>query len=498
MAGLFTGAYGLYGGFPGLIYGSTGLSTPPGLLADTGWTPAQLFAQGEQGVWYDPSNFSTMFQDTAGTTPVTAVEQPVGLLLDMRENRGIGAELVTNNTFATDTDWTKGTGWTIGSDVATKTAGTASVLSQAINLTAGYTYRLVYTITRSAGSITPQFTGGTPVTGTTRSAAGTYVEVLTAVSGNTTLEFSANSTFAGTVDNVYLKRVSGNDAWQVTSTSRPVLSARYNILVGTTALATQSVTTVATNYTLRFEGPGSIDLSGTATGTYSAGTHTVTCTAGTLTLTVTGTVTNADLRAANDGVGLPAYQRVTTSTDYDTTGFPLYLRFDGTDDSLATGNINFTGTDKVSIFAGVRKLSDAGSAVVCELSGAVSSFQGSFAIFAPITAAPNFTISSRGSAAGAQAVSSTVAAPNTAVLTGRGDIANDVCNLRRNGVQIANSTADQGSGNYGNYPLYIGSRAGSSLRFNGRIYSLIIRGAQSTNTDISSAEAWVNGKTRAY
>jgi hypothetical protein len=46
------------------------------------WTPANLFASGEQGAWYDPSDFSTMFQDSAGTTPVTAVGQPVGKILD--------------------------------------------------------------------------------------------------------------------------------------------------------------------------------------------------------------------------------------------------------------------------------------------------------------------------------------------------------------------------------------------------------------------------------
>jgi hypothetical protein len=37
------------------------------------WLPRLLFANGEQGVWYDPSDFSTVFQDAAGTTPVTAV-----------------------------------------------------------------------------------------------------------------------------------------------------------------------------------------------------------------------------------------------------------------------------------------------------------------------------------------------------------------------------------------------------------------------------------------
>lgn len=50
------------------------------------FSPAELFAAGEQGAWYDPSDFSTMFQDAAGTTPVTGVEQPVGLLLDKSGN----------------------------------------------------------------------------------------------------------------------------------------------------------------------------------------------------------------------------------------------------------------------------------------------------------------------------------------------------------------------------------------------------------------------------
>lgn len=51
-----------------------------------GFTPALLFASGKKGVWYDPSDFGTMFQDSAGTTPVTAVGQPVGKILDKSGN----------------------------------------------------------------------------------------------------------------------------------------------------------------------------------------------------------------------------------------------------------------------------------------------------------------------------------------------------------------------------------------------------------------------------
>lgn len=49
--------------------------------------PSELFVNGEQGVWYDPSDLSTLFQDSAGTLPVTGVEQPVGLMLD-KSGRG--------------------------------------------------------------------------------------------------------------------------------------------------------------------------------------------------------------------------------------------------------------------------------------------------------------------------------------------------------------------------------------------------------------------------
>jgi len=47
---------------------------------------ADLFASSEQGAWYGPSDLSTLFQDSAGTTPVTTAGQPVGLMLDKSGN----------------------------------------------------------------------------------------------------------------------------------------------------------------------------------------------------------------------------------------------------------------------------------------------------------------------------------------------------------------------------------------------------------------------------
>jgi len=48
--------------------------------------PVDLFANSEQGAWYDPSDLSTLFQNSAGTTPVTADGDPVGLAVDKSGN----------------------------------------------------------------------------------------------------------------------------------------------------------------------------------------------------------------------------------------------------------------------------------------------------------------------------------------------------------------------------------------------------------------------------
>lgn len=50
------------------------------------FTPLDLFKNGEHGAWYDPSDLSTLFQDAAGTIPVTADGDPVGLMLDKSGN----------------------------------------------------------------------------------------------------------------------------------------------------------------------------------------------------------------------------------------------------------------------------------------------------------------------------------------------------------------------------------------------------------------------------
>lgn len=46
------------------------------------WSPTSLYASSQEGFWYDPSDLSTLFQDAAGTIPVTASGQPVARVND--------------------------------------------------------------------------------------------------------------------------------------------------------------------------------------------------------------------------------------------------------------------------------------------------------------------------------------------------------------------------------------------------------------------------------
>lgn len=57
----------------------------PVLSGTAVWRPWRLFSDGEAGVWYDPSDLSTMWQDAAGTV-AAAVDQPVGRILDKSGN----------------------------------------------------------------------------------------------------------------------------------------------------------------------------------------------------------------------------------------------------------------------------------------------------------------------------------------------------------------------------------------------------------------------------
>jgi hypothetical protein len=227
--------------------------------------------------------------------------------------------------------------------------------------------------------------------------------------------------------------------------------------------------------------------------------------------TVAGTFTSAS--AAITSVGGGWYRLSVTATTGTETGLGAVLFLtngssasylgDGTSGvflwgaQLETGTtasaFQNIGTDKMTVFAGVRKLSDAARGALAELG--VGGPLGSFGFFAPSAANAGYNFTSTGGSTPSSAQTTAYAAPITNVLTGLGNISGDTSTLRVDGTQIAQSTIDQGPGNYTTQPLFIGARAGTSLFFSGHLYSLIVRGASSSSILTSATEGWVASKT---
>lgn len=130
---------------------------------------------------------------------------------------------VVNPFFTADATWTKGTGWTItgGKAVHTGHAGVDEALSQDCTEVSGDIYKLVYTVAITDGSVTASLGG---VTGTSRTASGTYTEYFKSV-GTTNLTFTcALNQDDLTIDDVYLIKL--GDATNIKYTRRDALE--YN------------------------------------------------------------------------------------------------------------------------------------------------------------------------------------------------------------------------------------------------------------------------------
>ena len=560
------------------------------------WNPRDGLIGSDQGLWYDPSDLSTLFQDAAGTTPVTAVEQPVGLMLDKSKGLVLGSELVVNGTFDTAENWTRvGVGGTAsisgGAASITNVAGSFEAIgfSQSIPVVSGKTYLVTATFTKSSAAGFARVSFG-PVSVISSSATSGVLSgyVTSSTSSFTLAAFNpgnGSEAITVTIDNISVRELPGNHAFQTTSTKRPVLSARYNLLTKTERFAqlpwaAYSATiqdntsdtldpiggnnaskaiyggasagfyveaTMNTSYKYSiYAKKGTYDVakvavayvtpSPSATFNMTSGVASVVdCTASmtsiendwwlcTIVFTVSGSARIVNYCGTTTGHNLyyfgaslvPAnqaslpYQRVNTSTDYDSdpTKFPWYLKFNGVNQSLQTASIDFTSTDKMLVCAGVRKLSDAAAGILFETSVDVTaSYPGSFSMFSPHTASgttyqPYF----RGDVGWAYESLTPFAAPITNVVTAqmfnRLPAAGVGVDARVNGVaQIgaeANSITD--AGNFGNYPLYIGARAGTSLFFNGHLYRLVICGRPTTVPidQITRTEEFVNRKTKAY
>jgi hypothetical protein len=557
------------------------------LVVSGTFSPAtELFGLGEPGAWYDPSDLTTMFQDRAGTTPVTAAGQSVGLRLDKSKGLVLGPELVTNGGFEIDTS-----GWEVtGSATFIASSGVAAFTRTAFGETArtsfatvsGRSYEVMFTVvsggtaparvnfnSTGANNAVPPFAE--------LNVAGTYRAILTA--NATTMFLTLGTASNGTVvyDNISVREIPGNHAVANSDAARGIygiepVGGRRNLLQSTedfsnaywtaaavnlTSIAAGRITPNTTSSQHRYDRTTTIAAAahtfslevkadgynfiwirlgaitavfnattGSPTGVSAGATASfVNADGGYIRITLSGTAAGNDtlrigalpststadfagdgtsgilIRRAQLELGSTAtpYQRVTTQYDVTEAGKQTlhYVQYDGADDGYVTPTIT-PGIDKVQVFAGVRKLSDALRGMILE-SSAVFTNNGTIGLEAPIADGdPRYRWSSRGTIS-TSTISASFAAPVTSVLTGIGDIAGDVSRLRINGSQVAETLTDQGTSNYLAYPLYIGRRGGTSLSFNGRDYGLIVRfGPNLDAAIIEKTERWMNQRTGAY
>jgi len=118
----------------------------------------------------------------------------------------LGSEEIVNGDFATDSNWNKGNGWSI-SDGKANSDGTNNYdqLRQTSILTIGKSYKLIFDLTYVSGLV--KFT--TPSVDSEYNSSGTYTLNFIADSAN--VVFTAWGAFTGSIDNVSVKEVTGQE-----------------------------------------------------------------------------------------------------------------------------------------------------------------------------------------------------------------------------------------------------------------------------------------------
>ena len=453
----------------------------------TPFSPASLFAGGTvAGAWYDPSDLSTMFTTSAGTTqcamPGGGAAVSVGRILDKSGNGNHA--IAANNTTArpelrarvnlltyseefNNSYWIKRGINAFGSGSVANTTATLDPLG-------GNTADFIQEST--ANSVHGVDNNGITLPASTfvhsvyvKAATRTWAYVRLADAAGKGAYFNLSNGTIGTVEaGISAAIAAAGNGWY-----------RCSVSITTTA-----------GLWFPFTGAASGDNQGSYTGDGTSGIY----------------IWGADLRPANIGAAVPAYQRIADAHTYDTSGFPLYLRFDGIDDLMYTpANLNLSGTDKVAVFAGVRIAAGTGSQNVCEFSNNAFTTNGGFSVAQGTNAASSGFgfLMNAGSGIAGQTANKSV--PYSSAITETFDsaqsgLANEV-KLRMDGVaQTFTSTSgtDSGSGNFGSHILNIACRGATvapGVFLNGNIYSLIIAGSAVSAGNISATEQWVAGKT---
>lgn len=186
-----------------------------------------LYANGEQGaLYYFTEDFAGLYQDAAGTTPVTEVGQPVGLMLDRRFGLERGPEMMPPNP-----DWDisdNPTAIVSGQRIETTDRGNVIAPAGTFN---GTTWLIEFDIVRKGPLSAAVFAGGIVGASTvpTASPLGRFRTIRVNTSGSRPGEFIFGGTNEGwIIDNISIRELPGNHASQATTTARPTLQRDAN------------------------------------------------------------------------------------------------------------------------------------------------------------------------------------------------------------------------------------------------------------------------------
>lgn len=460
-----------------------GLSLGLGLGARSGTSlaaqVAALFGPSDTGYFYDTSDFSTLFQDSAGTIPVTAVGQPVGLQLDKSGNGHHRSQATSTKrptlarhplgglrNLITYTEDLSNSIWLKESCSVVDLGGGAFKLREASGnpINAFYGHDFFY----NSNVIPP--VDYRILTIEARAAERTRLSIhgrsVTAW-GWATIDLITGATIAGLSGGNLHVTILSTEAledgwWRIVAKVEIVWTDAY----GTFTLSPNLEG--ADNYGINYYGDG---------------------------------VSGVEVRFPQLEQSVStSYQKVTSKYDVTESGVKdlYYLSYDGVDDSLSTAAFDW-GTDKATLVAGYTRLNTA-AAIVCE-------FGTNYVDYSHFSISVNDGLYLHASMANGNMLghishkagwTSYVPVPDASVITATHDIAGDLSTLRRNGVAGSNGTGDKGGGNLGNYQMFFGARAGVAFFFNGREYSQFGINRLLTASEIDLVEKYTNSKTGAY
>lgn len=288
--------------------------------------------QRDNGAWFDPEDFSTMFQDAAGTTPVTALEQPVGKMLDKSGNgyhatQSITASrptlsarynLLTKTEDFSDAVWGK-YGITISPAIGPTGSLDAYTLTE--DTSAGY-----HRINQSVSTVSSVFNVRIKAAGCDYCAISWRA--------NNDIRYDSVGYNLTTKSRIYVQNASGlyisdgiTDAGDGWGDIKIYLNSSTQFII---ACANQIKNT---SYPTYYTGDG---VSG---------------------ITVWHPTVSSCV--------LPdTYQRVNTATDYDSVGFPKYIKAEGVDDHFVLPYLGLYNNASCSIIASHSSSSQAANGVI--------------------------------------------------------------------------------------------------------------------------------------